>query len=54
VAHWDGDIETSWDAIYARMVETGRLSRVKRPTKAHTAKTFSRLARWSPEQKITP
>jgi hypothetical protein len=52
VAQWQGEIETDWNAIYARMVEHGRLSRVKNPTKAHEAKQFSPMRRWSPEQPI--
>jgi len=53
VAQWEGEAATDWDAIYARMVAEGRLSRVRRPTRAHTEKRFARMARWSPEQKIT-
>jgi hypothetical protein len=52
VVQWQGEAETDWDAIYARMMEHGRLSRVKKPTPAHTAKQFSRMRRWSPEQPI--
>lgn len=52
VVQWQGEADTDWDAIYARMVEHGRLSRVKRPTKAHEEKRFARMRRWSPEQKI--
>jgi hypothetical protein len=52
VAQWEGAPEMDWNAIYARMVEQGRLSRVKRPTPAHNEKRFARMARWSPEQKI--
>ncbi|MGE0597474.1 MAG: antibiotic biosynthesis monooxygenase [Hyphomonadaceae bacterium] len=52
VAHWQGEPEHDWDAIFARMVAEGRSSRVKRPTKAHQERRFSRMARWSPEQKI--
>ena len=52
VAHWEGEPVSDWDAIYARMAAEGRLSRVRRPTAAHTAKTFSPLKRWVPEQVI--
>lgn len=52
VAHWEGEPASDWDAIYKRMAAEGRLSRVRRPTAAHTAKTFSRLKRWVPEQVI--
>lgn len=52
VAHWQGEPVSHWDAIYTRMVADGRLSRVRRPTAAHTAKTFSPLKRWVPEQPI--
>ena len=52
VAHWQGEPEPDWDAIYARMVGEGRPSRVKRPTKAHQERRFAPMRRWSPEQKI--
>lgn len=52
VAQWEGEPEADWDAIYARMVEHGRASRVKQPTKAHTEKRYSKMARWSSEQVI--
>lgn len=52
VVQWEGEAETDWAAIYARMVEHGRLSRVKNPTRAHSEKRFARMARWSPEQPI--
>jgi hypothetical protein len=52
VAQWQGEPETDWDAIYARMVEQGRLSKVRRPTKAHTEKRYARMKRWAPEQPI--
>lgn len=52
VVQWEGEAARDWDAIYARMVGDGRLSRVKRPTAAHTAKRFSPMRRWSPEQGI--
>jgi hypothetical protein len=54
VAQWQGEPATDWDEIYARMVADGRLSRVKHPTPAHTAKRFAKMLRWSPEQPITP
>jgi hypothetical protein len=52
VVQWEGEAATDWDAIYAQMVEQGRLSRVKQPTKAHTEKRFAPMRRWSPEQMI--
>jgi hypothetical protein len=52
VAQWEGAVETDWAAIYARMIAEGRSSRVKRPTRAHQEKRFSRMLRWSPEQPI--
>jgi hypothetical protein len=52
VAQWEGEAETDWDAIYARLIEHGRLSRLKRPNKAHTVKQFTPMHRWSPEQPI--
>lgn len=52
VTQWEGEAEADWDAIYARMVAHGRLSRVKHPSKAHEAKIYSKMARWSPEQGI--
>lgn len=54
VAQWEGEAETDWDAIYARLVEQGRLSRVRRPTPAHLARRFAPMKRWAPEQKIAP
>ena len=41
VVQWQGEIEQNWDAIYARMLEHGRLSRVRRPTQAHTTRRFA-------------
>jgi len=52
VAHWQGEAESDWDAIYARMAREGRLTRVLRPTNAHQQKRFSPMRRWSPEQTI--
>lgn len=52
VLQWQGEAETDWDAIYARMVRDGRSSRVRRPTKAHTEKRYAPMKRWSPEQAI--
>ncbi|MBX3431314.1 MAG: hypothetical protein KF779_17140 [Hyphomonadaceae bacterium] len=52
VAHWEGEPVSDWDAVHARMVAEGRLSRVRHPTAAHTAKQFSPLKRWAPEQPI--
>ena len=52
VAHWEGEPVSDWDVIYARMAAEGRLSRVRRPTAAHTAKQFARMKRWVPPQPI--
>lgn len=52
VAQWEGEAATDWDAIYAHMVEHGRLSRVKLPTPAHAARRFAPMRRWSPEQPV--
>lgn len=52
VAHWEGEPVSDWDEIYRRMSTEGRSSRVRRPTAAHTAKRFSTLKRWAPEQPI--
>lgn len=52
VAHWEGEPARDWDAIHARMVEAGRSSLVKRPSKAHACRFFAPLRRWSPEQAI--
>ena len=52
VVQWEGEPEADWDAIYARLVAHGRLSRVKNPTKAHTEKHYAKLMRWAPEQPI--
>ena len=54
VVQWEGEPAADWDAIYARMAGEGRLSRVKAPTSAHTARRFARMLRWSPEQPIRP
>lgn len=51
-AQWQGEAERDWEKIYARMVEEGRSTRVKRPTRAHQQKRYSKMWRWSPEQKI--
>lgn len=54
VAQSAGGPMTDWDAIYTHMVEHGRSSRVRRPTKAHQEKRYSKMLRWSPEQPIQP
>jgi hypothetical protein len=54
VAQSEGEALTDWDAIYALLSEKGRLSRVRKPTKAHEEKRFARMVRWSPEQVIAP
>jgi hypothetical protein len=52
VAHWDGEVATDWNEIYARLIAGGRSSRVRKPTEAHKAKRFAPLKRWVPEQPI--
>ena len=52
VAHWVGEPVSDWDEIYRRMSAEGRLSRVRHPTEAHTAKRFAPQRRWLPEQPI--
>lgn len=52
VAHWSGEAAADWDAIHARMMAEGRVSRVKHPTPAHRDRRYAPLRRWSPEQKI--
>jgi hypothetical protein len=52
VAHWQGEPARDWDAIAARMAAEGRASRVAHPSKAHRARRFAPLRRWSPEQPI--
>ncbi len=52
VAHWEGEPAVDWNEIYARMVAEGRSSRVRRPTKAHTAKRIAQIKRWAPERVI--
>jgi hypothetical protein len=52
VLQWQGEAERDWVAIYARMTAEGRSSRVKRPTQAHQEKRYSKMLRWSPEQKV--
>src|SRR5262245_28912789 len=54
VAQWQGEPPGDWDEIHARLVADGRLSRVKRPTKAHNERRFARMLRWAPEQPIKP
>ena len=54
VAHWVGEPVSDWDEIYKQMTAAGRLSRVRHPTEAHTAKRFAPLKRWAPEQPIKP
>jgi hypothetical protein len=52
VAHWDGEVATDWNEIYARLIAGGRSSRVRKPTEAHKAKRFAPLKRWVPGQPI--
>lgn len=54
VAQCDGEVLTDWKAIHTFLSEKGRLSRVRKPTKAHQEKRFARMVRWSPEQVIAP
>ncbi|MGQ0532001.1 MAG: antibiotic biosynthesis monooxygenase family protein [Caulobacteraceae bacterium] len=52
VLHWDGDVASDWTEIYVRMSAQGRLSRVRKPTKAHQQRLFAPMRRWAPEQPI--
>ena len=54
VAHWEGEAERDWQAIHARFARELRLSKVRRPTAAHSAKQIAPLLRWAPEQILTP
>lgn len=54
VAHWEGEVVRDWDEIYRRMAEQGRISRVRRPTRAHLEKSFQAMKRWAPENPIRP
>lgn len=52
VTHWEGDVVTDWAEIYARMSAQGRLSRIRKPTRAHQQRVFAPMRRWVPEQAI--
>jgi hypothetical protein len=52
VANWQGEPARDWSEIYRRLAERGRSSRVRRPSKAHEARRFAPMWRWSPEQSI--
>lgn len=54
VAQWEGEISSDWEAIRARLIAEGRLSRVRKPTPAHAEKRIAPLKLWGPEQKIAP
>ena len=54
VAHWEGERESDWTRIHARMARDGRKSRVRKPSKAHEAGVIGALRRWSPEQPVPP
>lgn len=54
VGHWDGELESDWAHIYARMVSDGRATRLKRPNKAHQENRIAPLKRWAPEQPMAP
>ena len=47
VAHWEGDVETDWAAIHARLARD-------LPTEAHQQKRIAPLRRWVPEHVVTP
>lgn len=53
VVQWEGEAERDWTVIYQRLQGDGRLSRLRRPNEAHTAKRFAPIKRWAPEQRIT-
>ncbi|MBI3437884.1 MAG: DUF3291 domain-containing protein [Proteobacteria bacterium] len=52
VAHWEGEPETAWTNIHARMSQQGRKSKVRSPNQAHEQRRVAPLRRWSPEQPI--
>ena len=54
VAHWEGEAESDWRLIHARFARDLRLSKVRHPTSAHTAKLIAPLRRWLPERRIAP
>jgi hypothetical protein len=54
VAHWEGEAEKDWDALYARMARDKRLSKVRKPTKAQREGRIAKMWRWSPEQPVRP
>ena len=54
VSHWEGELESDWAAIHARMARDGRKSKIRKPSAAHNAGTIGKLRRWSPEQPIAP
>jgi|SRR6185503_10010796 len=54
VAHWEGEPDTDWAHLHARMANEGRKSKVKRPSRAHQERRVAPLRRWSPEQLIAP
>jgi hypothetical protein len=54
VAHWEGEPETDWTNIHARMSQQGRKSKVRKPSHAHERRFIAPMRRWSPEQPIGP
>jgi len=52
VTHWDGEVEKDWDALYARMADAKRMSKVRRPSKAQQQSRIAKMWRWSPEQPV--
>ena len=54
VAHWEGNKETDWSVIHARLTRELRLSKIRHPTKAHQEKRIAPLFRWLPERPVEP
>ena len=54
VAYWEGDVETDWVAIHARLARDLRLSKIRKPTEAHQQKRIAPLRRWVPERVVAP
>ena len=54
VAHWEGEPESNWPNIHARMSQQGRKSNVRNPSHAHEQRYIAAMICWSPEQPIKP
>lgn len=55
VAHWEGETLRDWQAIRARLIAQGRLSKVRKPSKAHArGELAAPLKLWTPERPLAP